>query len=103
MPDIPTAIPDKEKIRALIWARGYSIADVARKMGRSPDRLHDITGRPPRPTGVTLLRQLAATLSTPRRPVRVSDISDWTGDDDEPEALASLDAKSGPAAATAGP
>jgi transposase-like protein len=89
MPDIPTALPDKARVRALIRARGYSITDVARKIGRPPATLFAITGRStPKPTGVTILRQLAEALSTPARPVRVSDISDWTGDDDiesEPE------------------
>lgn len=94
MPDVPTAIPDRVKIRALIRARGYSVTDVARKIGRPPGTLFAITGRAPRPTGVTLLRQLADALSTPARPVRVGDICDFTGDDDidsepEPEALAS--------------
>jgi hypothetical protein len=83
MPDIPTALPDKVKVRALIRARGYSITDVARKIGRPPATLFAITGRStPKPTGVTILRQLADALSTPARPVRVGDISDWTGDDD---------------------
>ena len=87
MPDVPTALPDKAKVRALIRARGYSITDVARKIGRPPASLFAITGRT-RPTSVTLLRQVASALSTPARPVKVSDISDWTGDDDtesEPE------------------
>ena len=90
MPDIPTALPDRVKIRALIRERGYSVTDVARKIGRPPGTLFAITGRQPKPTGVTLLRQLAAALSTQRKPVSVSDISDWPDEDDpEPEALAS--------------
>lgn len=105
MPDIPTALPDKAKVRALIWQRGYTIEGVARQMGRPRSTLYAITGRrEPKPTGLKILRQLAAVLSTPARPVKLSDISDWAGDDDiEPEALASLDAKTGPAAGTAGP
>lgn len=93
MPDIPTALPDKAKVRALIWQRGYTIEGVARQMGRPTSTMYAITGRrKPKPTGLKILRQLADVLSTPSRPVRVSDISDWTGDDDskpEPKALAS--------------
>jgi hypothetical protein len=89
MPDTPTALPDKAKIRALIRERGYEIGDLARKMGRPPATLYAITGRrKPKPTGIKILRPLAEALSTAARPVRVSDISDWTGDDDtesEPE------------------
>ncbi len=77
MPPIPTAIPDRTKIRALTWERGYSISGLARKIGRPPATLWAITGGKPRPTGVPLLRQIAHGLS-----VRVSDISDWDGDDD---------------------
>lgn len=83
MPDIPTAIPDRAKIRALIWERGYSISGLARKIGRPPATLWAITGGRPRPTGVPLLRQIAHGLS-----VRVSDISDWDGDDIESEPVA---------------
>ena len=78
MPDIPTAIPDRAKIRALIWERGYSISGLARKIGRPPATLWAITGGQPRPTGVPLLRQIAHGLN-----VRISDISDWDGDDIE--------------------
>jgi hypothetical protein len=89
MPDIPSARPDKVKIRALIRARGYLVTDVARKVGCKPSSIYDLTGRKtPNPRGVPLLRQVARVLSTPARPVKVSDISDWTGDDDiesEPE------------------
>jgi len=84
MPDVPTALPDKAKVRALIRARGYSISELARKLGRPPASLFAITGRT-RPTSVTLLRQVAGALSTRANPVRISDISDWTGDEDESE------------------
>jgi hypothetical protein len=96
MPDIPSALPDKVKIRALIRERGYRITDIARKIGCPPSSIYDITGRnTPLPRGVWLLRQLAQVLSTPKRPVKVSDISDWTGDDDiepEPETADALSA-----------
>ena|SRR5487761_1856515 len=84
MPDIPTALPDKVAIRALIRKRGYRINDIARALGCPPSSLYDLTGRVRRrPRSLALLRDLAAFLSTPKRPVKVSDISDWTGDDDE--------------------
>ena len=89
MPDIPAALPDKVKIRALIRERGYRITDLARKIGCPPSSIYDLTGRnTPVPRGVWLLRQVARVLSTPAKPVKVSDISDWGGDDDtgsEPE------------------
>src|SRR6266704_326730 len=89
MPPIPTAIPDRTKIRALTWERGYSISGLARKIGRPPATLWAITGGKPRPTGVPLLRQIAHGLS-----VRVSDISDWDGDDDtESDAETKIPAK----------
>jgi len=88
MPAIPTAIPDRAKIRSLIWARGHSVTGFAREIGRPPATIWAITGGKPRPTGIPLLRQIAHGLS-----VRVSDISDWDGDDiesdAEPKALAS--------------
>lgn len=83
MPDIPTALPDKVAIRALIRKRGYRVADIAREIGCPPSSIYDLTGRnTPLPRGVYLLRQVAAVLSTPKRRVKVSDISDWAGDDD---------------------
>ena len=92
MPDVPTALPDKAKVRALINTRGYQVDDFARILGIPPSTLYNITGRT-RPTSLRILRRIAAELSTPARPVRLSDISDWTGDDiesePEPEALAS--------------
>lgn len=94
MPDVPTALPDKAKVRALIRARGYTVTEIALKMGRPPSSLHNITGRT-RPTSLTLLREIADALSTPKRPVRLSDICDWTGDDDiepEPETADALSA-----------
>jgi hypothetical protein len=87
MPDVPTALPDKAKVRALIKGRGYQIDGFARNIGLSPWTLYSITGRT-RPTSLKILRRITAGLSTPARPVRLSDISDWAGDDDiesEPE------------------
>lgn len=83
MPDVPTALPDRVAIRALIRKRGWRIIDLARKIGCPPSSIYDLTGRiTPLPRSVALLRQIAAALSTPSRPVKVSDICDWTGDDD---------------------
>jgi transcriptional regulator with XRE-family HTH domain len=89
MPDIPSAVPDKVKIRALIRRRGDSISDFAREIGVHRDRIWDITSRgTPRPVAIRTLRPIARGLR-----VRLSDISDWTGDEDvsepEPKALAS--------------
>ena len=81
MPDIPTALPDRVKVRALIKGRGYQIDGFARNIGLSRWTLYCITGRT-RPTSLKILRRIAAGLSTPARPVRLSDICDWTGDDD---------------------
>ena len=75
---IPTAMPDSAKIRALIWERGYSQAEFARKIGRPARTLYAILNdKPPRAASVTLMRQIARGLR-----VKVSDISNWTGDDD---------------------
>jgi len=83
MPDVPTALPDKVAVRALIRARGYTVTEIALKIGRPAATIYAITGRrKARPTGLGILRQLADALSTPRRPVRLSDICNWTGDDD---------------------
>jgi hypothetical protein len=82
MPGIPTARPDKEKVRALIWRRGYTVSGVARLIGRPPATLYGITGRNvPKPVSLVILRELADFLSTPARSVKLSDISDWDGDD----------------------
>jgi hypothetical protein len=89
MPDVPSALPDKVRLRALIRKRGYRSIDIARKIGCPPSSIYDLTGRnTPLPRSVALLSQVARILSTPAKPVRVSDISDWDGDDDiesEPE------------------
>jgi DNA-binding Xre family transcriptional regulator len=78
MPDIPSAVPDKVKIRALIRRRGDTITDFAREIGIPRDKIWDITSRgTPRPVAVRTLRPIARGLR-----VRLSDISDWTGDDD---------------------
>jgi hypothetical protein len=83
MPDVPTALPDKVKIRALIRKRGYRINDIARQIGCPPSSIYDLTGRnTPLPRSVALLSQVARVLSTPKTVVKVSDISDWDGDDD---------------------
>lgn len=87
MPDIPSAVPDKVKIRALIYRRGDTITDFAREIGIPRDKIWDITSRAaPRPVGIRTLRPIARALR-----VRLSDISDWDGDESEPEpkALAS--------------
>ena len=78
MPSVPTAIPDREKIKALIWERGYSVNEFARKIGRKPGSVWAVTGAAPRPISVTFIRQIARGLK-----VRPSEISDWTGDDDD--------------------
>jgi hypothetical protein len=80
MPAVPTAIPDRDRIKALIWERGYSVNEFARKIGRKPGSLWAITGSNPRPTSVTFIRQIARGLK-----VKPSEISDWTGDDIESE------------------
>jgi hypothetical protein len=108
MPSIPTALPDPEKIRDLIWKRGYSQSAFARMIGRPPRSLfHVLNDKPPRPVSIIYLRQIARGLSTSAKPVKPSDISDLTDDDlgEDPEtgALASLDAKKGPAVRAAGP
>jgi DNA-binding Xre family transcriptional regulator len=78
MPDIPSAVPDKAKIRALIYRRGDSITDFAREIGIPRDKIWDITSRgTPRPVAVRTLKPIARGLR-----VRLSDISDWAGDDD---------------------
>jgi len=79
MPAVPTATPDREKIRKLIWDRGYTITDFARKIGLQPQSVWEITGRTPKPVGISkYLRPIARGLR-----VRVSDISDWAGDEDD--------------------
>lgn len=79
MPDIPSAVPDKVKIRALIRRRGDSITDFALAVGVPRDRIWDITGRAePRPVAVRVLRPIARGLR-----VKISDISDWDGDEDD--------------------
>jgi DNA-binding XRE family transcriptional regulator len=81
MPDVPTALPDRAKVRALIKGRGYQVDGFARNIGLSPWTLYSITGRR-RPASLKLLRRIAAGLSTPAKPVRLSDICDWDGPDD---------------------
>ncbi len=80
---IPTALPDPERIRELIWQRGYSQADFARKIGRPARTLYAILNdKPQRAASIPLLRQIARGLSTPGRTIKLSDISNWAGDDD---------------------
>ena len=76
MPAIPTATPHPEKIRALIWERGYSQADFARKIGRPPRTIYSVLSGTV-PASIPLIRQIARGLK-----VKPSDISTWTGDDD---------------------
>ena len=81
MPDIPSAVPDKIKIRALIRRRGDTISDFAREIGVHRDKIWDITSRAkPRPVAIRTLRPIARGLR-----VNLRDISDWDGDDIEAE------------------
>lgn len=97
MPVKPMCQPDGPEIKRRIFARGYTMAGFARKIRRpqSVDTMRNVCLEKAPPTSVEFIRQIAAGLSTPRRPVKPSDISDWTGDDDlyeddaEPKALAS--------------
>jgi len=94
MPDVPTALPDRVVIRALIRKRGWRIIDLARKIGCPPSSIYDLTGRnTPVPRGVYLLRQVADILSTPSKRVKVSDFSDWTGDDDDDDIVSGAETK----------
>lgn len=94
MPDIPTALPDGPVIRALIRKRGYSIKGVARKIGCKPAGIYGITGRKvQQPRGVEFLSQLAAVLSTPAKTVKVSDISDWPGDESDDDSESGAETK----------
>lgn len=86
MAPVPTATPDGQKIRQLIWERGYSIADFARLINQRPaaQTLYNVVSKNQR-ISVAYVRNIARGLG-----VQPSDISDWTGDDDiEPAALAS--------------
>ena len=77
MPPVPTATPDRVKIREMIRERG-TVAAFARKLGRHPQSLFDLANTSRQmDVSVTFLRQIARELG-----VKVSDISDWTGDDD---------------------
>ncbi len=94
MPDIPTALPDGPRIRALIWERGYSIKGVARQIGCKPSSIYAITGRKVQlPRGVEFLGQIARVLSTPEEPVKVSDISDWKSDDADDDSESDAETK----------
>jgi transcriptional regulator with XRE-family HTH domain len=82
MPVVATAKPDGPKIRQLISERGFTVTDFARRIGRARQSIWNITGSE-LPVSITFMRQIARGLG-----VKVSDISDWTGDDDtesEPE------------------
>ena len=97
MPVKPMCQPDGPVIKELIRKRGYTMAGFARKIGRpqSVDTMRNMCLAKAPPASVEFIRHIAKGLSTPRRPVKPSDISDWTGDDDlyetepEPKALAS--------------
>jgi plasmid maintenance system antidote protein VapI len=80
MPNVPTAIPDGPKIRELIRERGYSVTGFARRLGRHPQAIWNITGYEP-PTSEKFIRQIARELG-----VRPSDISDMS--EPEPKAPA---------------
>jgi hypothetical protein len=73
--------PDGDQIRKLLEQRGYSVAEFARLIGRRHERTiwNAIASRP---VGVRYVRKIAEGLSTPKRRVKPSDISDWAGDDD---------------------
>jgi transcriptional regulator with XRE-family HTH domain len=76
MPSIPMCQPDGPKIRELIAARGYSVAEFSRKIGRPSVRhLWRVIGG--EATGISYIRQIALGLR-----VTPGAISDWTGDDD---------------------
>jgi transcriptional regulator with XRE-family HTH domain len=69
--------PDGTKIRELIAARGYSVAEFGRKIGRPSVRsLWRVIGG--EPIGITYIRQIARGLR-----VKPGEISDWTGDDED--------------------
>jgi hypothetical protein len=96
MPVKPMCQPDGPEIKRRIRSRGYTMAGFARKIGRpqSVDSMRNVCLEKAPPMSVEFIRQVAKGLSTPRRPVKPSDISDWTGDDDlyeetEPKAMAS--------------
>jgi transcriptional regulator with XRE-family HTH domain len=76
MPVVATAKPDGAKIRALIKERGYTVTEFARKIGRARQSIWNIAGYE-LPVSITFLRQIARELG-----VKVSEISDWTGDGD---------------------
>jgi hypothetical protein len=77
MPPVQTAKPDGAKIKELMKARGYSgVTHFAHAIGRPRQSIWNIVGYEPQ-TSLWFLRQIARGLR-----VRVSDISDWTGDDD---------------------
>ena len=81
MPPVPTAQPDGPKIHRLIKERG-GVTKFARKLGRHPQSIWDITTRSARPVASTkFIRQIAAELG-----VRPCDISDMPDDiESEPE------------------
>ena len=88
MPPVPIAQPDGPEIRRLIRARGYSVTDFARRLGRHPQSIWVITGRADRPAASTrFIRQLARELGV--KPSDISDMPDDTGSEPEPKALAS--------------
>jgi hypothetical protein len=97
MPVKPMCQPRGPVIRELIRNRGYTIAGFSRKINhpQSVDTIRNICLAKSQRCSVEFIRKIAKGLSTPRRPVKPSDISDWTGDDDlyddepRPKALAS--------------
>jgi hypothetical protein len=89
MAKIPSCQPDGPKLRALIFKTGRSVPEFARSVGRNPRSVWGILSRGDR-ASITFMRPIARGLG-----VKVSDISDWTGDDDiapEPETADALSA-----------
>lgn len=76
MPSIPMCQPDGPRIRELLAARGYSVAEFARMIGRRHERTiwNAIADKP---VGVRYIRLIARGLR-----VKPGEISDWTADDD---------------------
>lgn len=88
MPSQPGLQPDGRKIREIRVARGITVTDLARRIGRHRESLYWIERRPPgrpRPISDVLASQLARALSTPDEPVTVADIL-ADGDGGDPDA-----------------
>ena len=79
MAKIPSCQPDGPKIKKLIWDTGLSVPDFARSVGRNPRSVWGILANGDR-ASITFMRPIARGLR-----VRLSDISDWDGDEDDLE------------------